>query len=291
MRNISIIYIFILLIGCLTTSCTRRSLLDEQHSHSGDALLKIKLNWKGSSKPQSMDFYFYNQKGGDPIYREGTVNGYEGYLPAATYDVVICNPDVVGVDIKDYQGYEVDLVEANTDAEDESCIEHVDNIYGAGLKGVVLPADSTVEKTAYPENLVKKLTVILRAETRKKVEHMQVNLSGAVLRKRIVDLVMSDETSNIKSDAIYDDREDSFKTGISTLGFRGKCPFNVHLMYDDNETVSCLPLDLTEVLVLFPEEEKTLEYTLFLPDSDEEIKMTIRVHQWTPGGGGEIIVQ
>lgn len=296
MKNTSITYIFIaiLLTSCfvgLTSSCTRRSLLDEQHSHIGDGFLKINLNWKGSSKPQSMGFYFYNQKGGDPIYREGTVQGYEGYLPAATYDIVICNPDVVGVNVKDYQGYEADLVEANTYANDKTYIEHVDNIYGTGLKSVILPAKVTVEKTAVPENLVKKLTIILRAETRKKVEGVQVNLSGAVLRKHIVDLKMSDETSSVKSDAVHNGQENTFTVGISTLGFRGACPFIAHLTFSDNETVSCLPLDLTEALILFPEEAKTLEYTLYIPDSDEEIKMTVHVHQWVSGGGGEIIVQ
>ena len=273
------------------TSCTRRSLLEELHSHTHKGLLKIDLQWKGSSKPQSiMGFYFYNKNGEEPIYSEGTVEGFEGYMPAGTYDIVICNPDIVGVNLKDYQGYDADLVEANRDTEDASYIKHVNNIYGTGLKNVLVPSDEIVEKTAEPQNLVKKLTIILRAETKKKVKEMQVNLSGAVVRKHIANLQISEETSKVKSDAKYDEKEDAFKTAISTLGFNGKCQFDVDLTFSDNEKISCQPLDLSPVLVFFPEEEKILKYTLYLPN-DEKIWLSIKVHQWESGDNNEIIIE
>lgn len=292
MRNMRYIYLSVLLVEILflSTGCTRRSLLEEMHPHTTEGLLKINLECLGSSKPRSMGFYFYCCEGKEPFYREGTIQGFEGYIPAGTYDVVICNPDVIGVGVKNYQGYKADQVEANIHTEDASCIEHVDNIYGTGLEHVVIPPDAVVEKTAIPQNLVKKLTILLRARTRKKVEEMQVNLSGAVMRKRIVDLHISEETSDIKSYAVYDSAENAFRTSISTLGFKGKCPINVHLTYEDKARATCIPIDLTPVLLVFPEEEKTLEYTLLLPDG-EEIQMSVQLHQWVSGGGGEIKVE
>lgn len=291
MKSLSIYTYILFTVGLVfLTSCTRRSLWEGPHNDHEEGMLKISLEWKGNTKPQSMGFYFYDRRGGEPVYREGTLEGYQGYLPAGAYDVVICNRDVSGANIKDKQGYLADYVEANKHDEDHTCVKHVDNIYGTGISQMEVVAGEVVEKTATPENLVKKLTFILRTETRKKVENMQLNLSGAVLRKRIVDLHLSDETFNIKSEATYSEGLNAFNSRLSTLGFKGSCPLHVDVIYDDKEKVTSLPLDLTPVLIVFPELEKTLEYTLYLPNG-ETIEMTVKVHQWESGGGGEIIVE
>lgn len=271
------------------TGCTRRGLLEEEHAHGNDGYLKINLIWNGHTKPQSTQYYFYDRDGGDPIHREGNTDGFEGYMPAATYDVVICNTALIGVDLNSALGYDADHVQARL-LDETGFISHVDHIFGTGVAEVTVLPSEVVEKTANPLSLVKKLTILFRGETRKNIKGMSVHLCGAVRWKRLVDHAMSDETAFVISDAVYDDDTNQFYCSISTLGFRGSCQLHVDVTYDDNEIVSAYPIDLSDELNDFPEEEKTLEYILKLTDG-EEIKVTVQIHPWISAGGTQIIIQ
>ena len=66
MKNKVNIYIIlsIVLIAMLMFGCTRRDL--EMRPDNG--YLKINLHWKQSSVPGVTTYYFYNSRGGEPLY-------------------------------------------------------------------------------------------------------------------------------------------------------------------------------------------------------------------------------
>lgn len=282
-------YIFLIAWLILTTGCTRRELLEKEHAHFDDGYLRISLKWNGYTKPRYTQYFFYNKDGSDPIRREGDTNGFEGYIPAGTYNIVICNTALEGAELNSALGYDRDYVCAQA-LNEEGLISQVNHIFGTGLGDVVVPQGKIVEKTAEPYSLVKKLTILLQANTPKTVKGMSVNLCGAVKQKRLVDHVMSEETASVKSNAVYDDKTNRFQCPISTLGYRSSCLLHLDATYEDNEKLDIPALDLSEVLNDFPEDEKTIVFFIQLSDR-EEIKVTVQIHSWVSGGGSDIIIE
>lgn len=86
----------------LLVGCTYR-LTDENWEKNG--LVRLTLNWQGNDRPEDMTYYFYKDGADRPIIRQGKSSGYEGTLPAGSYEVAVCAADPESVLLDMDKGY------------------------------------------------------------------------------------------------------------------------------------------------------------------------------------------
>lgn len=289
MRLYAILKYFLpaLLILLIFNSCTRRDLM----MRPNDGYLRIILDWRHYAPPKTTGFYFYNSKGDAPLYREGTYAGFEGYLPAEIYKVVIFNTDMVQADVVNMNSYDEDHVLARP-LETKAGLKylnHVDKVFATGITEVVVPKGKVAEERfAEPENFVKTVTCIIHPEDVKNIGTIDVELCGAVTgRYHVSNLPNSDETALLKSTAVYKVDSNTYEASIKSLGYMGVCDMNLLINYKNDSKEELLPITLTEELNNFPEDNKTVEVTLPL-STGEEIKVNILIHGWKDEGGTEI---
>lgn len=271
----------------LLGGCTRRDLL----VHPDDGYLRIRLDWRSYKEPQATGYYFYNSRGDAPIYREGTSRGFEGYLPAETYKVVIFNTDMVGADMINKQNYDEDQVVARelSSRGIPDYINHVENVYAIGITEVTVPKGKVAdERVAKPVNFVKRLTCIIHPGDVEDINDIDVELCGAVPgRYNVANLPTTDQTSTLKSNARYKSESDTYETYITSLGYMGTCDLVIFVNYENGGMEEALPISLTEELNNFPEDDKVVEFTFYLP-SGKEMQLQVAIEGWKESGGIEI---
>lgn len=117
--------------------CTERDIQEKP----GEGYVKINLDWGTHTPPAATGYYFYDKNCVNAgIYREGTADGFEGYLPCDTYNVIIFNTDMTGAEPMCVGGYEDDCVAAMAATRTAPAqVLHVGNVFGAGIEELVVP--------------------------------------------------------------------------------------------------------------------------------------------------------
>lgn len=272
------------------TGCTRRDLLDD----SDKVPFKIVLDWGTYSKPSATGYFFYDDKGSDPLYLEGTTEGFEGYLLPGTYRIVIFNTDPVNATLQNNGNHEDDCFVAkgwNTRST-PTIIESVSNVYGTGITGVTIPRTATepVVQNAKPVELVRRVTYTLDLGSIGGIKSLEVHQSGAIVDKRIVsNKPYTGNSAALLREALLNENG-TYETRLSVFDFVGPCLLTVTATFEDGTTASTAPLDMTDKLVDQPEDDITIVLVLQL-ENIGEVKASVKIHGWKTGGSGGIIIQ
>lgn len=280
----------LVLIVLLSFGCTRRDL--EMRPDNG--YLKINLFWSQSSVPEVTTYYFYNSRGDKAIVAEGTSSGFEGWLPAETYHVVISNKEMSGASYQANGSHESDIVMAGEVAyrSAPAYIGNVEKVFGTGLRDIeVQQSETPVVVDAYPRSYTRYITFILRSDELDNVSAMEVDVNGIIHSvKAFSGEAASLETSAIRSNAFRSGTEKDFKTTVSVFGFIGKTEVTADITFSDGDTVTSLPYDATDDLAALPDEGGTVIIPLELPNGGE-FNLSMVVHPWVQGGNGGVIIE
>lgn len=282
---------FVFLAVVVLAGCTKRDLL----RRPDEAYLRIVLDWGAYNKPTSTGYHFYDSKGGECVYYDGTTDGFEGYVPAETYKVVIFNTDCSTAKVQNNNDYESDSFVANpkTTRDGSDFIENVDNVYGEGAMEIVVPRFSAdpIVRVVKPVNFVRKITYILNPGTLSGIESLRVIQTGAVVDKSITKRQsLSRSTSSVTGEGVYNAGEGTYTASVSAMGFLDSCILTAIVTFEDGVTEKTIPFDLSDELVNFPEEDKTFLLTLQFENGDE-IKVNVNLHGWKKGGSGGGVIE
>lgn len=288
------IKIYIVLSTALVTlvlfGCTRRDL----EMRLGKGYLKINLHWKQSATPEVTTYYFYNSRGDEAIIAEGTSAGYEGWLPEESYHVVISNRKMSGASYQVNGGHEKDIVFAEelVSRAAPGYIGNVEQVYGAGLEDIKVPAsDIPVVVDAFPRTYVRYVSFILQSDALENVSALSVEVSGIIYAvKAFTGEWSTTETSTIQSDILKSPENEDFSTTVSVFGFIGTNIITVKATFPGQDSVTTLPLDITEELAALPDEGGTLIIPLQFPDGGK-FEIAMKVHPWGWGGNGSGIIE
>lgn len=277
------------LIAMLLSGCTRRDL--EMRPDNG--YLKINLHWQQSSVPGVTTYYFYNSRGEEAIVAEGTSSGFEGWLPAETYHVVISNREMSGASYQVNGSHEDDIVLAGEVAHRvvPGYIGSVEKVFGTGLEDIVVPrSEIPVVVDAYPKSYTRYITFILQSDALDDVTALTVEVNGIIYSvKAFSGESSTQETSVIRSDASRKDGEKDFSTTVSVFGYIGKNEVTADVTFSGGDTVTTLPSDVTDDFAALPEEGGTVIVPMKFPDGGGfNLSMVVRPWRWG-GSGGAVI--
>lgn len=292
MKNKVNIYIIlsIVLIAMLMFGCTRRDL--EMRPDNG--YLKINLHWKQSSVPGVTTYYFYNSRGGEPIVAEGTSSGFEGWLPAETYHVIISNKEMSGASYQVNGSHENDIILAGEvfHRAGPGYIGSVERVFGTGLEEIEVPrSEIPVVVDAYPQSYTRYITFILQSDALDNVSALSVDVDGIIYSvKAFSGEAASMGTAVVRAEASRKDGEKDFSTTVSVFGFIDKNEVTADVTFSGGETVTTLPSDITDDLAALPEEGGTVIVPLKFPDGGE-FNLTMVVRPWSWGGSGGAVIE
>ena len=279
-----------ILITLVLSGCTRRDL----EMRPGKGYLKINLHWKQSATPEVTTYYFYNSRGDEAIVAEGTSAGYEGWLPEESYHVVISNRGMTGASYQVNGSHEKDIVFAEevVSRATPGYIGNVENVYGAGLEEIKVPAsDIPLVVDAFPRTYVRYITFILQSDALENVSDLSVEVSGIIYAvNAFTGEWATTEASTIQSDIVQNQGEEDFSTMVSVFGFIGTNIITVKARFPGEESITTLPSDITEELAALPDEGGTLVIPLQFPDGGK-LEVTMKVHPWGWGGNGSGIIE
>lgn len=150
--------------------------------------LSIALDWGEIAVPDSAAFYFYPSGQSTPLVRFATGNGFEGTLPAGTYQVAVVNTGYSRLALQTAQGFSQAIAYADPAADntfrslsraddDLTLLESPQNLYGTGLAQVSVGKEGSVY-TAYPQPLVYPVQLDVTVEGPVSVSEIQGILSG-----------------------------------------------------------------------------------------------------------------
>lgn len=272
------------------TGCTRRNLLDE----SDRVPLKIVLDWGTYSKPSATGYYFYDSEGSAPLYREGTTEGFEGYIYPGTYRIVIFNTDPINARVQNIGRYEDDHFLANPLQlrSEGNAIECVNNVYGTGLTEVNVSrfAKAPIVHNARPVELIRRVTYTLNLDEITHIKSLRLQQSGAIIDKRIESNLPYTGASALLHREAQKNEDGLFETQLSAFGFVGPCILTATVTFEDGSTASTIPVDMTDELVEQSEDDKTINLVLQLEDIGE-VMATVKIHGWKAGGTGGTTIQ
>lgn len=272
------------------TGCTRRSLLDE----SDRVPLKIVLDWGTYSKPSATGYYFYDSEGSAPLYREGTAEGFEGYIYPGTYRIVIFNTDPVKARVRNIGKYEDDHFVANQLQlrSEGNAIECVSNAYGTGITEVKVPRfpKAPIVQNARPIELIRRVTYTLDLDGITNAKSLALQQSGAIIDKRIVSNSPYTGTSASLHREAQKDKDGHFVVQLSAFGFVEPCILTATVTFEDGSTASTTPVDMTDELINQPEDDKTISLVLQLEDIGD-VMVAVKIHGWKAGGTGGTTIQ
>lgn len=161
------------------SACTSRN-TDEDWEKNGK--VRLVLDW-GTRAAYSgvFDYYFYTEGNPIPLIRRGDASGYEGTVPRGNYQVVVCNPDGVNLDLQMNNGYAGAHAVAHTSVltrASEAAIRQPANLYGTGREGVKATATASETVVLTPGNLVKEVILNIRIEGGSEISVIDGELSG-----------------------------------------------------------------------------------------------------------------
>ncbi|WP_455628964.1 DUF5119 domain-containing protein [Parabacteroides chinchillae] len=177
---------FCLSLLVFVSSCTYGD--TDRYSAKGKGKVFISLDWKGQALPSKTHFYFYPSGSNIPVECEGDGHGYEGILPAGTYEMVVVNSDFENIALQTDKGYEQayahgipaagEPVASETRAGEPDLILPPGNFYGAGLADVQV--DGSLDKiyTVYPRELVYSVLLNIKIKGGEEVSEIKGMLTG-----------------------------------------------------------------------------------------------------------------
>lgn len=273
------------------TGCTRRDLLD----YPDKVPLKIVLDWGTYTKPSATGYFLYDHKGSAPLYLDGTTDGFEGHVPPATYKIAIFNTDPVNARLQSTGNFEEDCFVAHQlqSRNTVGVISSVKNVYGTSVIGVVVPrnASEQVVVRARPVELVRRVSYTININSIEGIVSLELFQGGAIIDKRIAsNKPLTGEAASLHGKATLDKDKNLFLAELSAFEFVGPCELTAIATFEDGTTATSVPIDLTEDLIKYSEEDVTINIVLELEDYGE-IQAAVKVHGWKTGGGGGIIIQ
>lgn len=275
---------------CLS-GCTRRDLLD----YPEKVPFKIVLDWGYYVKPSATGYYLYDDRGSEPLYLEGTADGFEGYVPPGTYRIAVFNTDPVNASVRNTGNFDEDYFVATPlqQRSDPGMIASVRNVYGTGITGVVVPryTDKPIVHRASPVQLVRRVSYTIDTQPILGIESLELFQGGAMVDKCIVsNKPLTGNTTSLYGKATFDEGKKLYLTELSAFGFVGPCLLTATATLDDGTTMTTIPVDLTEDLIDYSEEDITINIVLRFEDIGD-IKVAVKVHGWKVGGSGGSIIQ
>ncbi|WP_455637419.1 DUF5119 domain-containing protein [Parabacteroides sp.] len=146
----------------------------------------IALDWGGVALPDSAAFYFYPSGQNTPQIRKAGGAGFEGTLPAGTYQVMVVNTGYSQLTVQSAQGYGQAMAYADpatgksrlrSRAGEALLIDSPHNLYGTGLPQVTVGKEGAVY-TAYPRQLVFPVQLDVIVEGPLSIDQIDGELSG-----------------------------------------------------------------------------------------------------------------
>lgn len=273
------------------SGCTRRDLLD----YPEKVPFKIVLDWGYYVKPSATGYYLYDDQGSAPLYLEGTADGFEGYVPPGTYRIAVFNTDPENASVRNTGNFNEDCFVATSwqQRSDPGMIASVRNVYGTGITGVVVPryTDEPVVQRARPVQLVRRISYTINANSVLGIESLELFQGGAMVDKCIVNNEpLTGNTTSLYGKAIFDEGKKLYLSELSAFGFVGPCPLTATANFEDGTTVTTIPVDLTEDLLDYSEEDITINVVLQFVDIGD-INVAVKIHGWKVGGSGGTVIQ
>lgn len=285
-----ILLLIALLISFSITGCTRRDLIEGMD----EVPFKIELDWGVYSKPSSTGYFFYDHRGSAPLFLEGTTEGFEGNIPPGIYRIVIFNTDPINAKHRNNGDFEDDCFIADVlqTRSMPNAIGSVRNAYGAGLSNVVIPrfANEPIVQKAIPIELVRRINYTVDVGSIDGIESLELFQGGAIIDKCIVsNKPFTGNTATLYSETVKNE-DNLFETQLSAFGFVGSCPLTATATFEDGTKASTIPIDMTEELIIYQADDKTIHLTLQLEDVGD-INVAVKIHGWKTGGAGGTIIQ
>lgn len=168
-----------LLLAFLLSACTSLT-TDKDWIKNGK--IRLVLDWGTRTvHAGAFDYYFYAEDNPVPQVRRGDASGYEGTIPQGHYEVVVCNPDGVNLDLLMNDGYSGARAVARPSVSSKGTVGMISqpgNLYGTGEKEVV--ATTAVSKTIVltPVCLIKEVILNIRIEGGGEILVVSGELSG-----------------------------------------------------------------------------------------------------------------
>lgn len=273
------------------TGCTRRDLLE----YPDKIPFKIVLDWGTYAKPSATGYFLYDHKGSAPLYLEGTTDGFEGHVPSATYRIAIFNTDPVNARLQSAGNFEEDCFVAHQlqSRNTVGVISSVRNVYGTSVTGVVVPQNTNkqVVVRARPVELVRRVSYTINISSIGGIASLELFQGGAIIDKRIANnKPLTGNAAALHEKATLDKDRNLFLAELSAFDFVGPCELTAIATFEDGTTATSVPIDLTEDLIKYSEEDVTINIVLELEDYGE-IQAAVKVHGWKTGGGGGTIIQ
>ncbi|WP_321480910.1 DUF5119 domain-containing protein [uncultured Bacteroides sp.] len=270
--------------------CTRRS-LEEVKPVSN---VSINFNWKNLATdeelPSGMQLYFYSSEG-LILTRDANASGFNGSLPAGTYQVLAYNTDAEHVQHEGLKSYESARVSAPVYTRASSYLRQPSHCYGVGLGTLtVLEADSS-SATMVPRNFIRQ--AVIRVETGEyddQIKSCSGNLSGfssgAYLSSG--DLVDDNGKLFFSTEKV----SSSFSSGVSFFGKDPKEKNVLHIEFAmSGGSTQFINVDITDRLKDINTVELDVEIDVGIEILNQEAvlsEITIKARDQVNAGEGEV---
>ena len=141
----------VFLLPILLSGCVKRELdLPE------GKFIHIQFDWSHlndtPNMPTEMVIRFYSSEGEFLFERTCNTNGFDGYVPDGKYKILIYNPGVKGIGYEDMNSFKNAHITVPTQSEEGEVLETPSNIYGTGIKDMVVSGEETddIKETIKP---------------------------------------------------------------------------------------------------------------------------------------------
>lgn len=152
-------YILSLFILFGLTSCAEGKL--DQAPTEGHVAIQIAWNGSGLPPTSGFRFYFYPKGGGEVLQYDAAGSGFQGNLPAGTYQVIACSSDARNVTYQGMNDYATASVQALPDASSRSLsyYNQPSGVYSLHLNELIVPLQGSVSTNSIPDTLSRSLNL------------------------------------------------------------------------------------------------------------------------------------
>lgn len=155
--------LLLLIVLAVSGSCTERELDFRDEDYVPPVVevkgyVAIRPDWNGCPSPKGTTFRFYRLFSGTPsIEKECPPEGFEGFLPVGTYQVMAYNSGITGVSFQDMQQYGTALAHATdlslTRASGLFPVSQPGELYSCCIDTLVVTKETPVERVVIPRPL------------------------------------------------------------------------------------------------------------------------------------------
>jgi hypothetical protein len=266
-----------LLVVGLATGCIR------QPVHECDGPLNISLVWPENQQVPGAKIWLYSSSGLLHLMTECPAGGYQGFVPADTYTVLVVNSDYANATYASRDAVQNSTIQVAARSTDPGTIQQVDRVFCTGAGSVVVQqGDQPTGITLYPKNTVKRLHFLLDASSATaEIVGLDLCMTGIIPSVRVMDGSDAGDTPKRVVVTAEETGGWTYAADMSMFGWRDDNAFTITARYADGTEAITAPLVTTQLQGL-PEEGGTVNVTLALSNGDE---LVVRV-TWE-GGSGE----